>query len=162
MHLAYQNGHDTIALLNNLVQGYSADGKQRLSYPKLFSCAAGLIATLDDIMKYSNALDDNQLLGEAAKNQMFTAFISNDGHVLPYGYGWYVKEIENKKVFWHYGQWTGISSLIVKVPEQKITFVVLANSDVLSSAFNLVGGDVLNSPYARLFLSSYVLQGANL
>ena len=82
--------------------------------------------------------------------------------MVPYGYGWFVQEIENKKVLWHYGQWTGISSLIVKVPEQKITFVVLANSDILSSAFDLVNGDVMNSPYASLFLYSFVLQGANL
>ncbi len=162
MDLAHQDGYDTAALFKNLVQGYSSDGKQRLDYPKLFSCAAGLISTLDDIVKYSNSLDNSGLVSDAGKNQMFSAFVSNSGQTLPYGYGWFVQTIENKKVLWHYGQWTGISSLIVKVPEQKITFVVLANSDMLSAAFNLVNGDVMNSPYARLFLSSFVLGGAKL
>jgi CubicO group peptidase (beta-lactamase class C family) len=162
MTLAYQDGYDTTALLNNLVQGYSPDGKQGLNYPKIFSCAAGLIATMDDILKYSNALDNGAVLVDSLKNKMFSPFVSNSGQALPYGYGWFVQTIENKKVLWHYGQWTGISALIVKVPEQKITFVALANSDVLSSAFNLVNGDVMNSPYAKLFLSSFVLSGAKL
>jgi CubicO group peptidase (beta-lactamase class C family) len=162
MNLAFQDGYDTTALLYNLVQGYSSDGNQRLDYPKLFSCAAGLISTLDDVLKYSNALDNPGLIGDSFKNQMFTGFMSNSGEILPYGYGWFVQTLENKKVLWHYGQWTGISSLIVKVPEQKITFVVLANSDMVSAAFNLVNGDVMNSPYAKLFLSSFVLSGAKL
>ena len=162
MTLAYQDGYDTTALLNNLVQGYSSDGKQRLDYPKIFSCAAGLISTMDDVIKYSNSLDNTGLISDSNKNQMFSAFLSNSGQILPYGYGWFVQIIENKKVLWHYGQWTGISSLLVKVPEQKITFVVLANSDMLSSAFKLVNGDVKNSPYAKLFLSSFVLSEAKL
>jgi CubicO group peptidase (beta-lactamase class C family) len=162
MTLANQDGYDTTVLKNNLVQGYSQDGKTRLDYPKVFSCAAGLIATMDDIIKYSNALDNTGLVGDSYKNQMWTGFVSSSGQTLPYGYGWFVQMIENKKVLWHYGQWTGISALIVKVPEQKITFVVLANSDMLSSAFDLVHGDVMNSPYAKLFLSSFVLNGAKL
>ena len=162
MSLAYQDGYDTTALLSHLVQGYSSDGKQRLDYPKMFSCAAGLISTIDDIIKYSNALDTTGLIADSSKNQLFSRFVSNSGQEIPYGYGWFVQMIESKKVLWHYGQWTGISSLIVKVPDQKISFVLLANSDVLSSAFNLVNGDLMNSPYARLFLSSFVLQGAKL
>jgi CubicO group peptidase (beta-lactamase class C family) len=162
MTLAYQDGYDTTALLNNLVQGYSSDGKKRLNYPKIFSCAAGLVSTLDNIIKYSNALDNTGLVADSLKNKMFGPFVSNSGQIIPYGYGWFVQTIENKKVLWHYGQWTGISALIVKVPEQKITFVALANSDILSSAFNLVNGDVMNSPYAKLFLSSFVLGGSKL
>jgi CubicO group peptidase (beta-lactamase class C family) len=162
MTLAYQDGYDTAALVNNLVQGYASDGKQRLDYPKLFSCAAGLISTLDDVIKYSNALDNTGLVADSLKSKMFSPFVSNAGQKLPYGYGWFVQTIENKKLLWHYGQWTGISALIVKLPEQKITFVVLANSDMLSAAFNLVNGDVMNSPYAKLFLTSFVLNGAKL
>jgi CubicO group peptidase (beta-lactamase class C family) len=162
MLLAHQDGYDTAALLNNMVQGYSSDGKNRLDYPKIFSCAAGLMSTLDDMIKYSNSLDNTGLVADSLKNKMFSGFVSNSGQVLPYGYGWFVQTIENKKVLWHYGQWTGISALIVKVPEQKITFVALANTDILSSAFNLVNGDVMNSPYAKLFLSSFVLSGAKL
>jgi hypothetical protein len=57
-------------------------------------------------------------------------------------------------LIWHYGHVPKtVSSLILKVPEQQLTMILLANSDGASRNFNLGKGDVLNSPFARLFLA---------
>ena len=49
--------------------------------------------------------------------------------------------------------WVGDSSLIVWVPERRLTFVLLANSDGLSRKFDLgKDNDVRRSPFARTFL----------
>ena len=44
------------------------------------------------------------------------------------------------------------SSLIIKLPERNVTFILLANSDKLASPFNLQAGDVSRSLFALLFL----------
>ena len=162
MTLAAINGFDTSALKMDLVQGYSSSGFNRLAYPQHFSSAAGLISSITDMMTYAAVLDDTILLKNNLKEQLFTPAMSLSGETFPYGLGWFVQYIEGKKIVWHYGLWTGISSLIIKVPEQKITFVVLANSDMLSSPYPLGAGDLLKSPYAKVFLNSFVLQGAKL
>ena len=57
---------------------------------------------------------------------------------------------------WHYGLWTAISSLIIKVPSRGLTFVVLANTDALSSPYPLAAGRLDSSPWARAFLDAFV------
>ena len=57
----------------------------------------------------------------------------NDGKTLPYGLGWFIQEREGIKITWHYGYWTGMSSLIIRIPGKKLSFVLMANSDMLSA-----------------------------
>ena len=162
MKLAVEVGLDTIRLKHNTAQGYSSDGNQPVQYPNLFSTAAGLISNVEDMLLYAASFDGNSLLTEDMKEQMFSPMISNDGKILPYGLGWFIQEKEEIVLTWHYGYWTGMSSLLIRVPEQKITFILMANSDKLSSPFPLAKGDIWVSPYAKEFLKSWVLGGAKL
>ncbi|MEO8452833.1 MAG: hypothetical protein ABI647_23795 [Gemmatimonadota bacterium] len=66
------------------------------------------------------------------------------------------------RVIWHYGLWTANSSLIIKVPERELTFVVLANSDALSQPYQLGAGKLESSPWAREFLDAFVIGGVAL
>jgi hypothetical protein len=50
----------------------------------------------------------------------------------------------------------GYSSLIVKVPNRKLTLILLANSDGLSTPFALEAGDVTTSLFARTFLKTFL------
>src|SRR5690242_13764524 len=59
-------------------------------------------------------------------------------------------------MFWHYGYWTGNSSFILKVPEQNITFIIMANSDNLSRPTDLGSGDALSSPVGMAFLKTFI------
>jgi hypothetical protein len=61
------------------------------------------------------------------------------------------------RVIWHYGLWTANSSLIIKVPERSLTFVVLANTDELSAPYQLGAGRLDSSPWAREFLEAFVI-----
>jgi CubicO group peptidase (beta-lactamase class C family) len=63
---------------------------------------------------------------------------------------------------WHYGYWIGMSSLIIRVPAKKLSFVLMTNSDMLSAPYPLGNGDIWVSPYAKEFLKSFVLAGAKL
>ena len=162
MRLATLDGFDTIRLKQNTAQGYGSNGIETVDYPKAFSTAAGLISNIDDMLKYAAAFDGNVLLTDDLKAKVFSPMISNDGKTLPYGLGWFIQQIEGIKITWHYGYWVGMSSLILRVPEKKISFVLMANSDMLSAPYPLGEGDIWVSPYAREFLKSFVLAGAKL
>jgi hypothetical protein len=56
-------------------------------------------------------------------------------------------------VVWHFGNVpNAYSSLIIKLPERGITFILLANSDGLTAPFDMTQGDVTRSLFASLFL----------
>jgi len=149
-------GYDPAAFAGNLAAGYTSDGSGRQAYPGHFSTAAGLISSVLDMAAYSQALDADRLLRRETRDRAWTPTLTPAGAALPYGLGWFVTDYRGVKVVWHYGYWTANSSLIVKVPERGLTFVVLANTDGLSRPFNLGAGDLLSSPLAREFLEAFV------
>ena len=162
MRLASLDGFDTTSLEQHNAQGYGSNGIQTVDYPKAFSTAAGLTSNIDDMLKYAAAFDGDVLLTDDLKAKVFSPMISNDGKVLPYGLGWFIQQIEGRKITWHYGYWVGMSSLIIRVPEKKLSFVLMANNDMLSAPYPLGNGDIWVSPYAKEFLKSFVLAGAKL
>jgi CubicO group peptidase (beta-lactamase class C family) len=146
-------GRDPEAFLQRSALGYAFDGKTPAEYPAHFVTAAGLVSTVGDVLRFSVGLDEGQLLQPATRELAFTPARSSRGRVLPYGLGWFVQNRRGVKVVWHYGWDRANSSLIIKVPERDVTFVLLGNSEGLSRKFDL-GQDenVTRSPFAREFL----------
>jgi CubicO group peptidase (beta-lactamase class C family) len=144
--------------------GYTSDGKRRMTYPSVFCSAAGLVASVLDIAEFSLALDGDMFFSQDTKELMFTPMLSNSGETLPYGLGWFVHWENNVKIIWHYGYWTAISCLIIKVPEKDVTFVLMANNDMLSRASDRIGvdSDVTRSVAAEEFLNGFVFGDAEL
>ena len=155
-----QNSH----ILEKLAQGYTPNGQYLMSYPNSFSSAAGLLSNVIDMSKFSIALDNNLLLSAESKELMYTPAISNNGSELPYGLGWFVDNNESVKIIWHYGYWDAISTLILKIPERELAFVIMANTDRLSSASQGIGSDedVNCSVVAQEFLNAFVYGTAQL
>jgi CubicO group peptidase (beta-lactamase class C family) len=151
MKLAASAGLDTTKLRGALATGYDG-ATNRVNYPTYVGTAAGLTSSVSDMLAYSRALDEDRLLPPQMKERAFTAIVTSNGDTLPYGLGWFVTRFGGHKVVWHYGLWTGNSSLIVKVPDQGATFLLLANSDRLSQPFSLGTGRLESSPFARAFL----------
>ena len=149
-------GYDYSQFSANMAVGYTSDGTSRQAYPSSFTSAAGLVSSVEDVIRFSRALDDAELVSRATWLQMAAPTRSNSGERLPYGLGWFVQDVGGVRLIWHYGFWTANSSLIVKVPAQGLTFVLLANSDMLSKPYMLAGGDVLGSPYASAFAEAFV------
>ena len=145
-------GLDSAALRSALAQGYAPDGKTTVEYPRLFSSAAGMVSTVTDMLNFSIAIDGDGLLKPASRARAFSPTVTVSGDTLPYGLGWFATRNRGYEVVWHYGYWTGNSSLIIKVPARRITFVLLANSDGLSRPFRLGRGELESSPFANAFL----------
>ena len=144
---------------SNLARGYTfSGGANRLTtYPSYFGTAAGLTASVLDMAAFSIALDSHALLRQEMLDLAWTPTVTTSGATTPYGLGWFVTEYRGQKVIWHYGLWTAISSLIIKVPSKGLTFISLANSDALSAAYPLGAGRLETSPWARAFLDAFVL-----
>ena len=151
-------GLDPIAFTDNLAIGYTPSGSSfnRVAYPAFFGPAAGLISSAEDMLRFSIAIDSDQLLTAAQRSMMFEAAKDPSGTSLPYAIGWFSQTIRGTAVQWAYGYWIGNSALIIRIPSTKRAFVALANSDRLSADFNLGGGDLMSSPVAKEFLEAFV------
>jgi hypothetical protein len=125
-------------------------------YPRHFSTSAGLISTVLDMAKYDIAIDQNRFLSKETQQLAFTPAVSTKGESLPYGLGWFTQNYRGAKLIWHYGYWQANSSLILKVPERNMTFIIMANTDNLSRPTDLGAGDVTSSPVALAFLDTFV------
>jgi CubicO group peptidase (beta-lactamase class C family) len=120
--------------------------------------SAGLVASAEDMATFSMAIDEGRFLSAETWERVFTPATSNSGTTLPYGLGWFIQEYQGVTLQWHYGYWTTNSSLIVRVPEQGFTFVVMANTQTLSSPYGLgLDENVMRSDVARLFVEAFVL-----
>ena len=142
-----------------LAQPYALDNSfkpTRITYPTYFGTAAGLISSVLDMAKYDIAIDQNRFLNKETQQLAFTPAVSTKGETLPYGLGWFTQNYKGTKLIWHYGYWTGNSSFILKVPEQNITFIIMANTDNLSRPTDLGAGDALSSPVGMAFLKTFI------
>jgi CubicO group peptidase (beta-lactamase class C family) len=146
---------DPAQFLQRSARGYAFDGQTPVDYPKHFVTAAGLVSTVGDVLRFSMALDGDRLLRPATRQMAFTPAQSPKGKTLPYGLGWFIQQRRRETIVWHYGWDKANSTLIVKVPDRQLTFVLLGNSEALSRKFDLgQDEDVSRSPFAREFLRS--------
>jgi CubicO group peptidase (beta-lactamase class C family) len=110
--------------------------------------STGVVSTVRDLAKFDAALSHGFVLSPEA---LLAAWSADQG--MPTGLGWFVQNYNGEPVVWQFGiVKDAYSSLIVKLPNRDTTFILLANSDGLSSRFALENGDVTTSLFAQLFL----------
>jgi CubicO group peptidase (beta-lactamase class C family) len=157
-------GLDKASFEGNMARGYtwSGVGFNATAYPSYFGTAAGLTASALDVATFSMAMDRDAFLRPETKELAYTPAVTPAGEALPYGLGWFSTRYRDVRVIWHYGLWIANSSLIIKVPDRGLTFVILANSDALSAPYQLGPGKLDSSPWAREFLDAFVFGSATL
>jgi CubicO group peptidase (beta-lactamase class C family) len=124
--------------------------------PQGDGAAGGVVSTVMDLARFDRALDGGKLIGEAARSEMWTPGRSSAGEALPYGLGWFVQEVEGRRIVWHSGLWEGAySALYLKVPDERLTLILLANSDGLDWGNALDRAEVEKSAFAAAFLRRF-------
>lgn len=118
--------------------------------------ANGMLTSIDDLITYTNALDQHTLLTAESYRKLTTPFVTTSGRANPYGLGWSVQQIAGKQVHWHYGYGDSFAALIVRIPELKKTFILLTSSVAASEPFLLGFGNLLNSPFAFSFFKHII------
>jgi CubicO group peptidase (beta-lactamase class C family) len=151
-------GLDPEGFYANMARGYTLSGSEVIpaQHPGIFCAAAGLVSSVRDVAAFSIALSQDRLLRPETKDTMLTRTVSNVGITLPYALGWYVQYYKGLKLEWHSGQWTAQSSLLLRVPERGLTFVAVANTQMLTDPYPVGDGDVMQSAFARMFVDAFV------
>jgi CubicO group peptidase (beta-lactamase class C family) len=125
--------------------------------PGVLSAAGGMITSVRDLANFAAGLDP------ALMAPAFTPVRNSSGTANPYGLGWFVQTVRGVKIVWHYGEVADLASaLFLLVPERKLAFIVLADTDGLSLPFDdaLSAGDATGSPFVNEFLRIYVFEPA--
>jgi formylglycine-generating enzyme required for sulfatase activity len=94
-----------------------------------FGCGS-VLSTVDDLVAWDRALSGTTLLGDASKRRMFAPGRDVGAIVSPpakYGYGWFVAQDAGHDVFFHGGGVDGFEAQFARVPDARVTVVVLSN-----------------------------------
>jgi CubicO group peptidase (beta-lactamase class C family) len=125
--------------------------------PSRLTFVQGVVSSALDLANFDISFDSGFLLSAEARARALSQTFAR-GRPLPTGLGWFVQAYNNTElVAWQFGVVDGgYSSLILKVPNRKLTLILLANSDGLSAPFTLEAGDVTTSIFAKTFLRTFV------
>jgi CubicO group peptidase (beta-lactamase class C family) len=149
------------SVLQNLAKPYAVDTKGRTT-PSAYSAttltpSSGLISTVHDLTRFDSVLRKGTLIKPETLAEAWTPPVDHDGFRLPHGLGWFVQQYNGERVVWQFGvSDNASSSMILMVPGRGLTLILVANSQGLVRPFALSAGDVMVSPFARLFLSVFV------
>jgi CubicO group peptidase (beta-lactamase class C family) len=134
--------------------GYYSRGTQFISAPVIDPtttfAAGGITSTTADLLRWDQALYTDKLVSRRALDEMFTA---NQGG---YGYGWQVGEKFGRRKLDHSGSYDGFSAYLLRFPDDRVTVIVLSNSDRASA------GRTGSNLAAILFGAEYKLPTAQL
>ena len=130
--------------------------RSELPRPQGDGAAGGVISTVTDLARFDIALDGGRLLADSTKAEMWRPGNSPSGAVLPYGIGWYVQEADGRRLVWHSGWWEKqYSAMYLKLPDERLTLILLANSEGLWWGNPLDAATIERSPFAAAFLRRF-------
>ena len=130
-------------ILAGRASGYSRQGSELTNAPYLDMvqpfAAGALYSTVEDLLKWDQALYTDRLLPAAARSAMFTAFKGG------YAYGWAAPEPSpqtfGRRQVGHGGGINGFSTMIIRLIDDNITSIVLSN--VQQAATGRIARDLL-------------------
>ncbi len=136
-------------ILSRRATGYARRGSEIVNAPYLDMvqpfAAGALYSTVEDLLKWDQALYTDTLLPAAARTALFTPFKSD------YAYGWTVRapspqNFEHRQIM-HGGGINGFSSMIIRLPDDRVTAIVLANNQ--QSPTGRIAADMLAISFGR-------------
>jgi CubicO group peptidase (beta-lactamase class C family) len=143
-----------------LARPYSVDSRLR-STPTEYTAigltpASGMISTIRDLARFDVALRRGVIVQPESLAAAWTPPLDRNAQRLPHGIGWFAQNYNGERIVWQFGvSDNASSSIIITIPSRGLTLVMLANSSGLSRPFSLGAGDVIVSPFARVFLSIF-------
>lgn len=93
-----------------------------------------IYSTTHDLLKYDQALYTSLLVSDSTLQQAFSPTITPRGRSYNYGFGWRLKEIDGHRVIYHNGLWNGFTSSLTRIPDERITVILLNNTNAQVSS----------------------------
>lgn len=143
-------GSSNYALFNKTAEyaGNSPKGKIKMEpqYDWYWAYGAGqIVSTVDDMLKWDEALYDQKFLPSSLLEQAHTSYQLTTGNPANYGLGWGVAKLGNKSLIQHGGAIGGYRAQGIRIPDDHLYFLVMSNSGTTNSA--LIGNKVLSILY---------------
>lgn len=114
--------------------------------------SGALMSSLDDMLKWQNALNQNVLLTAENSIKAFNKYKLNNGEEFTYGYGWHIKDINGITTREHGGSIFGFKTMAVYIPSEDIYVIGLTNCDCNSPT-------QITLDIAKLVLDTYSKKG---
>ncbi len=125
--------NDLHAIIPNRAQGYTWNGKELRNgeyvSPSQPFAAGMLVSTASDLVKWDAALDSEKLLKNSSLKRMWTPATLAKGELAKYGLGWELGDLNGHRRQSHGGGIPGFSSQLARFVDDKLTVIVLCNSD---------------------------------
>src|SRR6185295_17376160 len=91
--------------------------------------SGAFISNVLDMAKWDAALYADKILTPSTRAQMWSPARLNNGATYPYGFGWELTTVGGHKLVHHGGSLPGFRSQISRFVDDKLTVIVLTNSD---------------------------------
>ncbi len=129
--------NDLQTIIPNRAQGYTWNGKELRNgeyvSPSQPFAAGMLVSTVSDLVKWDAALDSETLLKKSSLERMWTPASLAKGKPATYGFGWEIGKVNGRRRLSHGGGIPGFTSQLARFVDDKLTVIVLANSDQCNS-----------------------------
>jgi len=119
--LVYDKSEPTVT---NRAIGYNMVGKLD-DYEIFTTGAGGIYSNLDDLFKWDQALNSDQLVSPESLNEAYQPYVLSSGDTSNYGFGWVIDQ-ENNWVG-HSGSLSGFRTYLRRYPHTGDGFVILTN-----------------------------------
>lgn len=137
---------DYYKIIKNRVSGYRSpnnipiNSTRYLDEKHLALGDADLISTLNDLTNWALALFSDQIIPRGQLGKAWTKNKKNNGEFInakqiiyydenaSYGLGWFISELNGKKIVWTPGAGRGFSTTILSVPDANLHIIVLSNA----------------------------------
>lgn len=126
--------NDIDAIVPHRAQGYLLEAGKLVNdewvSPSLSVTADGsLLFPVEDLARWDRALYGDELLPQAALQQMFAAapFLDGTRSIDGYGYGWRTSQVRGHRFVSHSGVWQGFATFLGRFIDDRLTIAVLTN-----------------------------------
>jgi len=121
------SGYDSpTKILANRASGFESSGGKLSHAPYLDMtlphAAGALYSTVEDLHRWSTALDESKLISPVFASKMYTPVKNN------YAYGWAIGKRFGRQLVGHGGGINGFQTDITRFPDEKLCVVVLCNN----------------------------------
>ncbi len=142
---------DEIDAVASLARGYERAGRWRREIPVDFNDGItgdkGIFSTTEDLLKWDNALEHNQLVSLETKQMAFESGQLRNGYRTNYGFGFRIRQNQGQNIIYHNGWWKGFRTAYVRLPENTLIVILNNTTASISGLENQIRRIVNNCPY---------------
>jgi len=120
--------------VEKLAQGYKLKhgkpvGGEAISWTPVFSGGA-VCGTVGDLLTWETALESGRVVSMSSVGTMRKPTVLSDGTTIDYGFGTRLGTIEGRNCYGHTGSGGGFSNVLLSLPDDHLTVVILKNTEV--------------------------------